>query len=136
MNKKHYNFLILIIILSVLIYNILSYKYYQYKIQKYNTSISQLNIDIKKHIENAQKIIEYKKSRAYKNKILKQDKWLKNKAELITYITTEDKYNKYIKHIDYTNRTKNEEKHYINKDTYWMTVYQKWVWLIFKKDLR
>jgi hypothetical protein len=74
MNKKHYNFLVLIIILSVLIYNILSYKYYQYKIQKYNASILKLNLDVKNNIEKAQKIIQYKKSKAYKNKILKQDK--------------------------------------------------------------
>ena len=97
--------------------------------------ISELNLNIRDNIKKAHDIIEYKKSKAYKNKILKLDKWLKNKWEIVVYITTEDKYNKYIsKKIPETINTKISKK--INEETYNMTIYQKWMWFLFKKDLR
>jgi len=135
MNRNHYNFVFLIIILIVLLYNIVIHKYKQYKIEEYKNTIISLNAEIKNNIELAKEIISYKKSLAFKNKILKQDKWLKNKAEKVVYITTEDKYNKYISKPQKISNVKNK-KIITDDNTFWMTVYQKWIWLIFKKDLR
>lgn len=135
MNKRYYTFVILIVILLALIYAIISHKYKEYKISEVIQSINELNISIKNDIENTLETIEYKKSKAYKNKILKSDKWLKNKSEKVVYITTEDKYNKYIQPVKTPEiKTQIEEK--IFDDTYWMSVYQKWIWFIFKEDLR
>ena len=135
MNKKLISFLTLIFLLLFLLYNIVSHKYKEYKISEHIEAISQLNSEIKENIKKATEIIEYKKSLAYKNKILKQDSGLKNKWEIVVYITTEDKYNKYIskKPIE-TIKIKTEEK--IDEETYNMTIYQKWIWFLFKKDLR
>lgn len=97
MNKKYYSFLILIFLMLFLIYNIVLHKYKEYKIQEHLKIISELNINIKNNIHKTQDIIEYKSSKAYKNKLLKANQPLKNKSEIVIYITTEDKYNKYIK---------------------------------------
>ena len=135
MNKKLISFLTLIFLLLFLLYNIVSHKYKEYKISEHISIISELNNEIKDNIIKATEIIKYKKSLAYKNKILKQDKWLKNRWEIVVYITTEDKYNKYIskKPIE-TIKTEIEEK--IDEETYNMTIYQKWIWFLFKEDLR
>ena len=135
MNKKYYTFLLLIFLLLFLIYNIVSHKYKEYKISEHIGIISLLNAEIKESISKAHDIIEYKKSKAYQNKILKQSKGLKNKWEIVVYITSEDKYNKYI--------NKKEEEKYIektdekiNEETFNMTIYQKRMWFLFKEDLR
>ena len=135
MNKKYYTFIILILLLLFLLYNIISHKHKEYTISKHINSISLLNNQIKENIKKAEEIIQYKKSKAYKNKVLKEDKWLKNKWEIVIYITTEDKYNKYISQLKEDNDLKQIDK---NKDseTYQMTIYQKWIWYLFKKDLR
>jgi len=134
MNKKYYSFLILIFLMLFLIYNIVLHKYKEYKIQEHLKIISELNINIKNNIHKTQDIIEYKSSKAYKNKLLKANQPLKNKSEIVIYITTEDKYNKYIKN------NIAEKSIVINKDIpdeiYWMTIYQKWIWFLFKHDLR
>lgn len=136
MNKKYYHFLILIFILIILLYNIINHKYEQFKIKNYITSIEKLNQDIGNNIIKAKEIIEYKKSKAYKNKILKQDKWLKNKAEKIVYITTEEKYNKYIQEIKNNDTIQNSKNSKEIDETYWMTNFEKWLWFIFKIDTR
>ena len=135
MDKKYYTFLVLIFILIILLYATISHKYKEYKISEHIDTITQLNNEIKDSIEKAWIIIEYKKSKAYKNKLLKSEKSLKNKGEQVVYITTEEKYNKYTKPIE-ENIEVDTKKEKILDDTYWMTIYQKWIWFIFKKDLR
>jgi len=116
-------------------YNIISHKLKEYKISEHINIISTLNTQIKENIKKAETIIEYKKSKAYKNKILKQGSWLKNKGEVVVYITPEDKYNKYIsKKSPDSNQKQKEEIQ--NSETYNMTIYQKWIWFLFNKDLR
>jgi len=79
MDKKLLSFLILIFLLLFLLYNIISHKYKEYKISEHTNIIYNLNLEIKEYTKKAIQIIEYKKSKAYINKILKQDKLLKNK---------------------------------------------------------
>ena len=135
MKKKHYKFVILIIILIILLYEIITYKYKQYQIEQHINSISKLNKQIELNIQKAKEIIEYKKSKAYKNKVLKRDKWLKNKKEVVVYLTTEDNYNMYIKK-EKNIIPKNLNNKNIKSEIYWMTTYQKWIYFLFKKDLR
>jgi len=136
MNKKLLSFLVLIFLLLFLMFNILSHKYKEFKISEHIKIISDLNTQIEKNIEKATQIIEYKKSKAYKNKILKQDAGLKNKWEIVVYITTEDKYNKYISKPKVVESLEEFKDKKINSETYNMTIYQKWMWFLFKKDLR
>lgn len=134
MNKNYYTFLVLIFLLLFLLYSIVMHKYKEYKIDEHIETISMLIDDIKQWNKKALEIIEYKKNEAFKNKILKNDN-LKNKAEIVVFVTTEDRYNHFVKPIEEEKIiSKSETK--ILDETYWMTIYQKWVWFLFKKDLR
>lgn len=135
MIKRHHTFIILIFIILYILYSILDYKYKEYKINTHIESISSLNKDIKQKISEAEDIIEYKKSSAYKNKVLKEEQWLKNLWEVVIYLTSENNYNKY------TSSVKKEEIIIDNKIeeidiNYSMTIYQKWIYFLFKEDIR
>jgi hypothetical protein len=77
--KKQYVFLGMIIIILYIFYLILSKSYYEYKINSHIDSINAINNEIKNDILKAKEIIEYKSSKAYKNKILKEQQSFKNK---------------------------------------------------------
>jgi len=130
--KKQYIFLLMIWIILYILYLIISKTYYEYKINSHIEYISSLNQSIKEKINEAQKIIEYKSSLAYKNKILKEQQSFKNKWEEVVYLTTQTMYNKFVNEVE-------EEKiteQIILKDSITdnMTIKQKWLYLIFKKN--
>jgi hypothetical protein len=88
-------------------------------------------------IENAHAFIEHITTPAYRNKIIKEEEGLKNKGEEVVFLITEQNYEKYTK--DKTEETVEEkiesfsdEENLINT----MTVYEKWVYFLFKKDTR
>jgi hypothetical protein len=58
---------------------IISFTYKEYKINSNIEYISNLNQSIRDKIEEAEKIIKYKSSLAYKNKVLKEQQSFKNK---------------------------------------------------------
>lgn len=137
--KKQYIFLIIISIILYISYLILSFTYKEYKINENIEYIKELNIQIKEKINISEKIIRYKSSLAYKNKILKEQQSFKNIWEKVVYLTTENIYNKFT-----TIETKNEEdiiktnieilkeKEKIIVDE--MSIYEKWKNLIYKKN--
>jgi hypothetical protein len=114
-----------------ILYSIIDYKYKEYKINSHIEYIQKLNNTIKQQIQTAQEIIEYKKSKPYKNKILKQDLGFKNKGEKVISLITEDKYNKYTKKT--TTQLINENVIDRKKDdiTYSMSNYEKWIYFLF-----
>jgi len=133
--KKQYVFLGMIIIILYIFYLILSKSYYEYKINSHIDSINAINNEIKNDILKAKEIIEYKSSKAYKNKILKEQQSFKNKWETVIYITTKSKYDKFTKTIqNYKEINKNVWIKKINNNIEGMTIYQKWLYFIFKKD--
>jgi cell shape-determining protein MreC len=77
--KKQYVFLIMILIILYILYLILNKSYYEYKINSHIEAINSINNVIKEKIKTAKEIIEYKSSKAYKNKILKEQQSFKNK---------------------------------------------------------
>jgi hypothetical protein len=60
-------------------YLIITFSYKEYKISSDIEYLTQLNESIKNKIELADSIIQYKQSKAYKNKILKSEQSFKNK---------------------------------------------------------
>ena len=92
-----------------------------------------MNNDISKNIEIATELINYKSSNAYKNKILKWELWYKNTWESVIYLTTENNYNKYTKNTDEELIKKDLIEIDENNDE--LTIFQKWIKFIFKKDL-
>jgi len=95
--KKQYIFLTLLFVTLYILYLILSYKYREYKINSNIDYLKSLNQEISSKIDEAESLIDYKITRAYKNKILKEQQGLKNRKEKVVYLTTEQKYNKYVK---------------------------------------
>ena len=138
--KKQYIFLILILIALYIFYLIGSYKYKEYKI---NSTLEYLSIQNEKIAEKnliAESIIEYKTTKAYRNKILKEQQGLKNKWEKVVYLTTEKNFNKYSQKSDdikEENKQK-EENLFISWEeaiTKTMTIYEKRMYFLFKKEI-
>jgi cell division protein FtsL len=94
--KKQYIFLSLLFITLYIIYLIISYKYREYKINSNIEYLKSMNEEISLKIDEAESLMEYKTTRAYRNKILKEQQGLKNKGEKVVYLTSEQKYNKYV----------------------------------------
>ncbi|MDD2908070.1 MAG: hypothetical protein PHH98_05530 [Candidatus Gracilibacteria bacterium] len=135
--KKQYIFVIMIIITLYILYLIGTFKYKEYKINSNIDYITNLNKEISKKIENANQLIDYKKSNAYKNKILKEEQGFKNKNEKVIYLTNEDRYNKFTKDIEEYKQEVNdvvEEENNANTDTKEMSTYEKWIYFLFKKN--
>ena len=133
--KREYIFIILIVIMFYMIYLTISYKYNEYVI---NTKIERLyetNEKIDIQIKSSTEEIKYKGSKSYKNKILKGEQWFKNKWEKVISLISKKKYDKYKNGDEDTSKetvvlTELEQK--INT----MTIFQKWVFFLFNKDIR
>ena len=130
--KKQYIFLIMIWIILYISYSILRFTIKEYKINSNIEYISFLNTNIKEKITEAEKIIKYKSSLAYRNKVLKEQQSFKNKWEKVIYLTTEKIYNKFtlekIPELDIINE---KIETYNSLDD--LTIFQKWLNLIHKK---
>lgn len=134
--KKQYVFLSMILLILYIWYLIINFTYKEYKINSHIEYISNLNLEIEKKINTANDIIKFKTSKAYKNKILKEQQSFKNKWELVIYLTSEAKYKKFTTIIDKEIQEQSIETENIkDKNVKWMTIFQKWIYLIFKKDL-
>ena len=130
--KKQYIFLIMIWIILYISYSIIRFTIKEYKINSNIEYISFLNTNIKEKITEAEKIVKYKSSLAYRNKVLKEQQSFKNKWEKVIYLTTEKIYNKFtlekIPEADIINEKK-ETNNLLND----LTIFQKWLNLINKK---
>ena len=75
--KRQYIFIILIVMVLYMLYLIINSKYKEHKVNTQIELIKTINQDIKQGIKKAESIIEFKSSRAYKNKIIKEQLWMK-----------------------------------------------------------
>lgn len=133
MKKEQYIFLIFITIILYLLYLIIDYKYKEYKINNHIEIIQKNNEKIIKQIEKNKETLEYINTKAYKNKVLKEQQAMKNKGEVVIFITNEDKYNKFSReNAEIEILPVKEEKNI--QDT--MEIYQKWIYFLFNKDIR
>ncbi len=134
MMKKQYIFLTMLIIIVYLLFVIWSYKYKEYKINSHIDEIILLNSAISNSIKDATSNIEYKNTISYKNKLLKQEQWLKSKWEKVVYLTSEKDYEKFTD-PDFIKKYEKEIVKQENKENNiieWMTNFQKWIYYIFK----
>lgn len=130
--KKQYIFIIMILIILYITYLIISFSYKEYKISSNIDSIKQFSAEIEKKIEIAKQTIKYKTSKAYKNKILKEQQSMKNKWEKVVFLTKEEDFKKYTNWIENLKLEIIETKKEENKETIEMSVFEKWMWKIFK----
>ena len=135
--KKQYVFIWLIIVMLYIIYSIIDYKYKEYKINSLISYIEKSNEDIKLKINEAKNLIEYRKSKSYVNKVLKEEQSLKNKWEKVIFITTEKTFDKFAKNDFYKSEINEyNDNNWNDSIINWMTIYQKWMYFLFKKDIR
>lgn len=100
----------------------------------------ELNEEISKKIKEANNLIWYKSSNAYKNKILKEQQWYKNKWEIVVFLTNEQRFNIYTSDLNEDSSSiisydenDNSNSDILNKKN--MTIFEKWIFLIFWKDI-
>lgn len=133
--KKQYVFLWIIVVILYLLYLIITYKYKEYQINNSMELTSEQNNNLSREIEEKKLLLEYKSTNAYKNKTLKEEKWLKNKDEIVVYITNETNYEKYAdsnEDVDQVKQSKEAQKNIYDS----MTIFEKWIYFLFKKDIR
>lgn len=121
-------------IILYLSYLIVDYKYKEYKINNHIEYIEDENSKVSKEIETNKNSLEYLASNAYKNKILKEEQWYKNRWENVIFITNESEYNLYTKQDEIkveSNQTYKEKNIYDS-----MNIKQRWIYFIFNKDVR
>lgn len=133
--KKQYIFLFMIAILFYMLYLVFSYKYKEYKINSYIEEINMLNQEIKDSISDTEELIDYKSTLAYKNKLLKQEQWLKNRNEKVMYLTDEKKYKKFTNpnFVDNYEKTIVKQVELENDEIKNKTNFQRWLYFLFNK---
>lgn len=133
MRKEQTIFLVLITIILYLLYLIIDYKYKEYKINNHIEVIEHNNTKMTQEIVSYKQNLDYINTKAYKNKVLKEEQSMKNKGEKVIFITNEEKYN------TFSLQTTGEETPILQvekkiQDS--MDIYEKWIYFLFKKDIR
>lgn len=133
--KKQYIFIFMIAILFYMLFLVFSYKYKEYKINSYIEEIWKLNQEIKDSITETEELIDYKSTKAYKNKLLKQERGLKWRNEKVMYLTEEKKYKKFTNpdFVENYQKTIVKQIEIENDELSWKSNFQKWMYFIFKK---
>ena len=134
MNKRQYTFLGLMIVLLYLSFKILEFEYRKYTISQYISQQMVVIKDIKLYLDTANDTIEYIQTKAFKNKILKED-WKRMRWEEVIVLTTEKVYNKFSWKIIVPLLEKKQDIKEENTVKS-MTNFQKWVYFLLKRDIR
>lgn len=133
MKKEQYIFLILIAIILYLLYLIIDYKYKEYKINNHIEVIENNNVKMTENITYYKDQLEYINTKAYKNKVLKEEQSMKNKGEVVIFITNEDKYNRFSKdEVNIVTPSTQPERKIQDS----MDIFEKWMYFLFNKDIR
>lgn len=131
--KKQYIFIIMIIIIFYLLFIIGSHSYKEYKINSSIDYIKNIISDIEIKINEAKEIIENKNSKAYKNKIIKEQQSYKNNWEEVIILTTEETYKKYTENIEPKKEAVIKTETDLELKIKDLTIFEKWMYFLFKK---
>ncbi len=132
--KRQYVFLFLIFIILYLSYLIVSYKYKEYQTNNRIYFLEEQNNLLAQEIRNNKETLEFYNTKAYKNKLLKEEQSLKNKGEKVILIINEETFQTYTQ----------SESNVVIQDFFYnepniydsMTIFQKWIYFLFQKDIR
>ncbi len=110
----------------------------EYRVFRRIQSLTEINNSYIKNISLAQEILQYKNTKAYKNKILKSQQSLKNPGEEVVFLITEENYNKYTHNLQDAPNPLSSNTNLLDEESLigTMTIPQKWIYFIFKKDTR
>lgn len=132
--KKQYVFITMIFIIFLILYYIVTYTYNEYKINSSINYIKNITKELEEKIDTTKKVIEYKNSKAYKNKIIKEQQSFKNIWETVVFLTTEENFNKY---TTVKEEKKEEIEKIVTEDNIEvkikdLSIYEKWMYFLFK----
>lgn len=138
--KKQYSLSILITIFLYLLYLVGSYTYDDYRTWKYIGEITDMNALLLERIKSTERELEQKTTLAHKNKVLKTEQWLKNKWEEVLYLISEERYRMFTteQNTDNPEVNKSISERIGNTQNLIasMTIYERWVYFLFWKDIR
>ncbi len=138
--KKQYALIFLIIIFLYLLYLVSVYTYNDYKISISLEEMKETNLRLLDTIWETERELEQKKTLAHKNKVLKTEQWLKNRGEEVLFLISEERYRMFTEEqgveISFSERTISERIWDTENLISTMTNYEKWIFLLFWKDIR
>ena len=123
------------IILLYLSFKIIQFEYNKYNISLYIKGQKGVINNIKTYLDETTWTIKYLNTKAFKNKILKSDDWMKMKWEKVIILTSEKVYKKFswkkvIKNLD---EIKDEKKYDITST---MSNFEKWIYFLLNKNVK
>lgn len=129
--NKQYIFLTMVGIILYILYLIVTFSIEEYKVSNNIKNLQNFIIETTQYNKNAIETIEYKRSKAYKNMVLKEQQSLKNKWEKVIYLTTQKNYNKYTTEVNLSTNYRSDSniKEYRITDN--MTISEKWSYYLF-----
>lgn len=122
-----------------IMYLIGSYKYKEYNIKTHIEYLNMMKNEMSQKIDETEEIINYKNTAAYKNKILKEQQWLKNKWEIVVFLTSEKKYNTFTKQDIWTGSMSILSEKKLTSEEEMITTmnnFEKWNYYLFKKTTK
>lgn len=110
----------------------------EYRVFYYMQELTELNESYLEKIELAQETLETKSTNAYKNKILKGQQGMKNPGEEVVFFISEEKYKKYTQEVENNPNKVTLSNNLLDEKSLieTMNIYQKWIYLLFDKDIR
>ncbi|MDD2486989.1 MAG: hypothetical protein PHS92_01305 [Candidatus Gracilibacteria bacterium] len=133
--RKRYQYILSILIIVIIyeLYLIFSFKYIDIQKDSIITSTEDRIVKSKEKLEEKKKYFDYINSSAYKDKIAKSSQNKKNPGEDVTFIVTKEEIDQY-KKIDVNTQMFQVQEQ--KGPTYGMSNPQKWIYYIFKFDIR
>lgn len=122
-----------------IMYLIGNYKYKEYNIKTHIEYLNMMKNEMSQKIDETEAIIQYKNTAAYKNKILKEQQWLKNKWEIVVFLTSEKKYNTFTQQDEWTGSLSIfSEKKLTSEEEMIATMnnFEKWNYYLFRKTTK
>ncbi len=133
--KKKFQYIVIALIIIIIyeLYLIFSFKYIDLEkdvvILKYQEEIEKNKIDIEKNKD----YFAYINTNSYKDYIAKSSQNKKNSEEEVVFIISKEESDNY-KEIDTKKQIIFQDE--VKKETQWMTFFQKWIYYVFKINIR
>ena len=131
--KSQYILFALILMVVYLIYLIVLYKYRDFQVNSYIDSLLGENTKLEQTIEEKKDYLAHINTNAFLDKVAKTSQNRKNPGEDVVFLVSKDDVEAY-KKIDVEKQMMGNDK--TVSPTQGMSNYEKWIYFIFKVDLR
>lgn len=138
--KKQYALLILLWIFLYLLYLVGSYSYRDYQVRAYIAEIQEVNNRTLETIRETERNLNQKLTLAHKNKVLKTEQWMRGLWEEVLFLISEERYRMFTQEPSWEElvfeRTISERIWDTKNLIATMTIYERWMYFLFREDVR